>query len=502
VTPESEHQGERGLGDQIARYRTAFISIVAMVVFALFVGGYILSNERLSLPGWVPVLGKEYVTLKADFRTAQAVAPGQGQSVTIAGAKIGEIASVRANEGDALVTMNITPKYARYIYRNATMLLRPKTQLKDMTVEVDPGTPSAGRVPSGYTIPQSQTAPDVNFEEFLAALDGETREYLQELIDGAGEGLKGNSENLSAAFKRFDPISLYTRKITAQLKLRNKNIEHAIHNFQLFVSALGDKDTEISQAIDASNAVFQVFAEQDQSFQRTLQLLPSTLAKTKSGLGKLARSAAVTGSTLTKLQPFANALAPAQEATRQLFKQTTPIIKNEIRPFARQILPVIDQLNPSLEELSEAFPGLEKGFSVFNELFNEFAYNPGPNQGGFLFFLDWGAHDLNSVLSTADAHGPVGRTVVYLNCEVLPLLTSVGEINASVKLLVALFNPPSAAECQAQGLAPPSGTTASAGTASVARTKAIHQDSNDGLGMKLLGSTDSFGRLAMSGGAR
>ncbi len=47
--------------------------------------------------------------------------------------------------------MNITPKYARYIYRNATMLLRPKTQLKDMTVEVDPGTPSAGRVPSGYT---------------------------------------------------------------------------------------------------------------------------------------------------------------------------------------------------------------------------------------------------------------------------------------------------------------------------------------------------------------
>ena len=169
MTPDQEHHGERGLGDQIARYRTAFISVVAMVVMALFVGGYILSNERLSLPSWVPVLGKEYVTLKADFRTAQAVTPGQGQAVTIAGAKIGEIASVQSNEGDALVTMNITPKYARYIYRDATMLLRPKTGLKDMTVEVDPGTPSAGRVPSGYTMSQSQTAPDVNFEEFLAS---------------------------------------------------------------------------------------------------------------------------------------------------------------------------------------------------------------------------------------------------------------------------------------------------------------------------------------------
>ncbi|HTB49650.1 MAG TPA: MlaD family protein, partial [Solirubrobacteraceae bacterium] len=376
---EQEHHGERGLGDQIARYRTAFISIVAMIVIALFVGGYILSNERLSLPGWVPVLGKEYVTLKADFRTAQAVTPGQGQSVTIAGAKIGEIASVQANEGDALVTMNITPKYASYIYRNATMLLRPKTQLKDMTVEVDPGTPSAGRVPSGYTIPQSQTAPDVNFEEFLAALDGETREYLQELIAGAGEGLKGNSANLSATFKRFDPISRYATKITAQLKLRNKNIERAIHNFQLFVSALGNKDTEISQAIDASNAVFQVFAEQNQNFQRTLHLLPATLAKTKSGLGKFATATSVVGSTLTKLEPFAKALAPAQEATRSLFKQSTPIIKNEIRPFARKVLPIVNQLNPSLKELGEAFPGLEKSFSVFNEFFNELAYNPGPN---------------------------------------------------------------------------------------------------------------------------
>ncbi|HTA14692.1 MAG TPA: MlaD family protein, partial [Solirubrobacteraceae bacterium] len=317
MTPEEQH-GERGLRDQIERYRTAFISVVAMVVIALFVGGYILSNERLSLPGWVPVLGKNYTTLKADFRTAQAVTPGQGQSVTIAGAKIGEIASVQSNGGDALVTMNITPKYAKYIYRNATMLLRPKTGLKDMTVEVDPGTPSSGSVPSGYTVPQSQTAPDVNFEEFLASLDAETRAYLQELIAGAGEGLKGNSANLSATFKRFDPITIYTRRITAQLHLRNKNIERAIHNFQLIVSALGDKDTEISQLVDASNAVFQTFAEQDKNVEKTLHLLPGALTKTRAGTAQLAKAAEVVGPTLTKLEPFANALAPAQEASRSL----------------------------------------------------------------------------------------------------------------------------------------------------------------------------------------
>jgi phospholipid/cholesterol/gamma-HCH transport system substrate-binding protein len=498
MTPDEQHHGERGLRDQIERYRTAFISVVAMIVIALFIGGYILSNERLSLPGWVPVLGKSYVTLKADFRTAQAVTPGQGQSVTIAGAKIGEIASVQSNDGDALVTMNITPKYAHYIYRNATMLLRPKTGLKDMTVEVDPGTPSSGRIAGGYTVPLAQTAPDVNFEEFLASLDGETRAYLQELIAGAGQGLKGNAANLSATFKRFDPIARYAGKISAQLQFRHKNIEHAIHNFQLFVSALGGKDTEISQLVDASNAVFQTFAEQQQSFEKTLHLLPGALSKTKTGLGKLATASSVLGPTLTKLEPFAKELAPAQEASRSLFKQSTPIIKNEIRPFARQILPVVNQLEPSIKELGEAFPGLTSSFSVFNEFFNELAYNPGSKQGGFMFFLTWGSHNLNSVLSAADAHGPVGRTVAYLNCELLPLLQGASEVNATIRLLIPLFNPPTGAECTALGLAP----GASTGKAAVARTRTpsaspsqVH--ASKGFTMKLLGSKHSaFGRLA------
>jgi len=494
--PEPD-QAERSLRDQIERYRSAFFALITMVVVALLIGGYIFSQQRLSLPAWFPVLGKEYVTLKAEFRTAQAVAPGQGQAVTIAGAKVGEIASVKAHEGSALVTMNVTPKYAHYIYRDAKMLLRPKTSLKDMTVEVDPGTRGAGRIPNDFTVPLSHTAPDVNFEEFLSAFDAETRAYLQELLAGAAGGLKGNSARLSAAFKRFDPLARYTREITAQLKLRHKNIERGIHNFQLIVSALGNKDTELSQLIDASNAVFQTFAEQQHSFERTIALLPGTLAKTKNGLGKLATATEATGSTLGKLEPFATNLAPAQEASRSLFKQSTPIFKNQLRPFAREVEPVISQLEPSIKELGEAFPGLEASFSVFNELFNEFAYNPGKGKGGFLFFLLWGGHDLNSVLSTADAHGPIGRTVAYLNCEVLPLLTSVGEVNASVRLLVALFNPPTGQECAAHGLS--SSTT----SATTARASARAHSRRDPLALKLLGSQNSpFGRLLSASGGR
>ncbi len=234
------HEGGLSVADQIRRYRSAFIAVVSMILIAAFVGGYILSHENLKLPGWVPVLGKSYFTLKGNFQTAQAVTPGQGQAVTIAGAKIGEIASVDLNGGVATVTMHLVPKYSEgRIYRDATMLLRPKTQLKDETVEVDPGTRASGSLRSGATIPLSQTAPDANLDEFLAALDGETRAYLQELLAGAGEGLKNNGQPLSAAFKRFYPTSRDLQEIASQLVVRHEEIAHSIHNFRLLNEALG-----------------------------------------------------------------------------------------------------------------------------------------------------------------------------------------------------------------------------------------------------------------------
>jgi phospholipid/cholesterol/gamma-HCH transport system substrate-binding protein len=468
MNPPDSHEGGLSVRDQIERYRSAFIAVVTMILIAAVVGGYVLAHENLKLPSWVPVLGHNYYTLKAEFQTAQAVTPGQGQEVTIAGAKIGEIASVDLHDGVATVTMKVDPKYGAYLYRNATLLMRPKTQLQDIAVEVNPGTPAAGKLRSGETLPLSQTAPNVDLDEFLAGLDAETRAYLQELLAGAGIGLKGNGRALSAALKRFDPTARLGQEIAQQLEIRHANIAHAIHNFRLLTEALGGKDQQLSQLVDAANAVFATFAKEDASFQKTLHLLPGALHKTGVGLGKLATATGVLGSTLHELEPFARALGPANEATRHLAEKTTPIIKNDIRPFAREILPVVNELGPATQKLGQTLPKLGSSLSVLDEFFNELAYNPGPSKGGFLFFLDWGNHDLNSVLSTADAHGAFGRGLIYFNCEVLKILKGAGEVNPTVNLLVGLLRPPTKEECQSEGILKATG----AATSAHARTKA------------------------------
>ncbi|HWX44327.1 MAG TPA: MlaD family protein [Solirubrobacteraceae bacterium] len=495
MAPGEVHEGTRGIRDQVERYRTAFIAVISMVVIAAASAGYILAHERLSVPAWVPIIGRESFTLKGEFQTGQAVTPGQGQAVTIAGAKIGEIASVELHEGRALVSMNVTPKYAHYIYRNATMLLRPKTQLKDESVEVSPGSPSAGHVPSGYVVPIAQTSPDGNLEELLDSLDADTRAYLQELLAGAAGGLSGNSANLSATFKRFDPIAREFQEIGREVAVRQVNVGRSIHNFRLLIEALGDKDTQLAELVASSNTVFATFAKQDRAVQETLRELPAVLKQANHGFGKLATSVHVTAATLHALEPFAKTLAPAERDLQSSFRKVTPILKNEVRPLLRQILPVINQLQPSLQDFAQASPELNTSFTVINEFFNELAYNPGPNQGGFLFFLDWGNHDLNSAVSQGEAHGAVGQTLVYFNCGQVPLLHSVAASDETAKLILGLLYPPSPALCK-------TATTASATTAKAA---SLHGDASPiaRLGDRVFGQgPDASALTPATGGGR
>ena len=132
---------------------------------------------------------------------------------------------------------------------------------------------------------------------------------------------------------------------------------------------------------------------------------------------------------------------------------------------------MVNELAPSTKQFSEALPNLTVSFSVLNEFFNELAYNPGPSKAGFLFFLDWGNHNLNSVLSTADAHGPIGRTLVYFNCEIIKIFKGVEEVNPTVKLLLGLLKPPTKQECINQHLLTPAGLPITASARGTSKLK-------------------------------
>jgi phospholipid/cholesterol/gamma-HCH transport system substrate-binding protein len=432
----------------IRKHLPDFLAILGLLVVAVAVSTVILGKQRLTLPGWVPLVGQDYFTMNAEMTTAQAVTPGQGQTVNVAGVQVGEITSVKLKDGRAVIGMRIKPKYDR-IYRDASVLLRPKTGLKDMVAELTPGTTGAGRLPDGGTIPVSQTLPDVNLDEILSSLDTDTRDYLQLLLNDGAQGLgsKAKGRDLARAIRRIEPTARLSRQINEQLAVRRRNIARVVHNFSLVTDELGRKDTQLANFVQNSNAVFDTLAGQDASLRATLERLPSTLTTTNTTLVKVKGLADELGPTLQALRPGARALGPSLRQTRPFLRQSTPIIRDEIRPFTRAALPAVTELRPAMRDLAAATPDLTRVFSVVNRLLNTAAYNPpGKLDEGYLFWQSWVNHAGDSLFSTQDAHGPIRRGLIVLSCQTAQVLDAVTSANPQLGTLIDLLNAPSTAQ--------------------------------------------------------
>jgi phospholipid/cholesterol/gamma-HCH transport system substrate-binding protein len=400
------------------------------------VASFILGKQRLHLP-WA-----DFYDVNAEMTTAQAVTPGQGQTVDIAGVEVGEISSVKLKDGKAIVGLRIQKKYAP-IYNDASILLRPKTGLKDMVAELTPGTPQAGKLPDGGTIPISQTLPDVNLDEILSSLDADTRDYLRVLLADGGQALDGNGKNLAQTLRRIEPTAKYARQVNEALAERRSNIKRVIHNFSLLTDELGKRDDQVAAFVQNSNAVFAALSHQDAALRETLRQLPGTLTVTKTTLGKAERLAKELGPTLQDLRPGARALGPSLVATRPFLRESTPVIRDQLRPFARAALPTVEELRPAMRDLARATPNASRTFDVLNALLNTVAYNPpGKLDEGYLFWQSWLNHLAPTVFAQQDAHGPIRHGVVVLSCQTAQTLRVVASTNPLLGTLVELLNAP------------------------------------------------------------
>lgn len=408
----------------IGKYSRDFIAIIVLFAIAAGIGGYILSQQRFRFP----FFSSTPIKLKANFSTAQAVTPGQGQTVRVSGVRIGDISAVKLSGGLAQVTMDIDSKYKGLVHQDATAFLRPKTGLKDMFVELNPGTAGSPAAPGGYTIPVQNTLPDVNPDEILASLDTDTRDYLQLLVSGAGQGLANNGHVLQAVFQKFLPTHRDLARVNVALATRHANLSRLVRSLNLLNTALAQRGPEISQLIRSSADVFGAFASQQGNIQRAVGDLPGTLQQTTQTLGKVQTFADVLGPTATNLRPAVRALNVANAALIPFAKQTTPVIQKQIRTFVTDARPLVRNLQPAAQNLAKATPDLTSSFVVLNHLFNLIGYNKsGPNapvtdpnrDEGYLFWLAWLNHNAASVFGNSDANGTLRALTQESNCSTL-----------------------------------------------------------------------------------
>jgi phospholipid/cholesterol/gamma-HCH transport system substrate-binding protein len=426
------------------------LAIVILAIAGITMMLWIFTQQKASLPAWAPFVGQDFAHITGEFSTAQAVTPGQGQAVDIAGIQVGKVTSVDLEDGHAVVGLDVEPRYLALIHPDATLLLRPKTNLNDMIVEVDPGT-APGHLEDGANIPLSRTQPNVNFEAFLSTLDGDTRQYLQLLLAGGAQGIGGRGRQLSSAFRRFQPFAHYIADLNREVAKRRVALADVIHNFGLLTTELARRDSQIERFVTSSKDALGDFAAVQASLQESLVELPSTLQVAREGLASSDRFSTAARPALVKLIPQAQALGPAFDATAQFFRETTVPIRDQIRPFTRQIRPVLTHLSQGSSDFEKSVQGFGNSLGGLNALFNTLAYKP-KGKESFLFYVPWLNHNVTANY-VQDAGGPVRRALVLISCNGAVLAKGFSAARPFLKTVLQAGNIPTARDLP--DIAPP-----------------------------------------------
>jgi phospholipid/cholesterol/gamma-HCH transport system substrate-binding protein len=414
-----------------------FVALLALAAVASGVAVYVLSEQRLRFP----FVEEEPLRYEIALPTAQAVTPGQGQTVQVAGVTIGRIASVHLQDGRGIVGIEIEPRHRDLIRTDTQALLRPRTGLKDMYIQLFRGSgEDAPPAEPGFRIPVSNALSDVDLDEILAQLDERTRDYLALLVEGAGRGLEGRGSDVAEVFRRFGPTLRDLSRVNRAVARERVALRRLITSMAQLNGRLARNPEDLTQLVDASAATFRAFASEDDNLRATISELAPTLEQARSTLRDVGPFARELGPTTRRLVPAMRALAEANRDVPPAARRITPILRSPVRPFVRESRPVVRDLAPAAESLSAVLGDLRADLRVLNRFFNMLAFNPGgrepaddaDREEGYLWWVAWVTHQTINLINVDDANGPMRPLFLTGTCTTLQGFLESQGINAAL----------------------------------------------------------------------
>ena len=397
------------LSRALRMYGSALAWILLFAAVSTAAGLYILAHERLNLPG------EHHYYVHIGFARSTALSPGFGQPVTVSGVQVGEVDDVSLNQGTTVVKVQIDPGKLPHVYRDATASLVPATPSKDMEVDLEPGSPRAGDLGKAV-LPISRTDIPIDSDDFLAALDADTRDYLTTLISAAGIGLKHRGPDLRALFRVLRPTFRQVRLINGQLAGRQRDVAELVHNIEELSGAFADEGPQLRNLVVDSRKSLRASASHDRALGTGISLLPPTLRASRTTLRSSRALVDSLRPTLLALTPGTRKSPRALDAAQPVLDASVPLIRDELRPFAARTQPLAAKLRPSIRRLTNVTPALTRAFEALRYFTNELVHDAGKERG-YLFWWAWLSHNANSITSTHDALGSVDRGLTLVSCD-------------------------------------------------------------------------------------
>jgi phospholipid/cholesterol/gamma-HCH transport system substrate-binding protein len=316
--------------------------------------------------------------VKAVFVNANNIRPNS--PVRIAGVNIGKVKKVTAYKGGdghmSLVTMEID-KAGLPIHKDATLKVRPRIFLEgNEFVDLSPGTPEAPTLSSGDTIPSTQTAAPVQFDEILTALQSDTRDSLKRLLDGYGTALthqptaaedktqdpdvqgKTAAEALNKSID-YAPGALKNASIVNQafLGLDEHDLSGLVANTAKVTKALGSDPAQLQGFVTNFNTTLSALADEQSNLKATIGELGPTLQHTDRALVSLNASFPNTRAFAREILPGVKETPATIDAAEPWIAQATRLVgPDELGGLTRELKPTTVDLAKLVDGTLTALP--------------------------------------------------------------------------------------------------------------------------------------------------
>ena len=234
-------------------------------------------------------------------------------------------------------------------------------------------------------MPIASTLPDVNPDEFLAALDADTRDYLKLLLNGARGGLEGRADDLNAVLKRFEPTYRdIARGVGRGRRRAARTCGGLINSLDRLNTELGRKDDDLAAARRTRRPACSARSPPSASTSpRPCASCRARCAQTTDDARQgraFARGARARRP--TRLRPAVRALDRANAATLPFAREAAPLLRRDIRPFVREARPLVRELEPGRRTTSSRPTRRSSApCTQLNRLFNLLAFNPNGREG-------------------------------------------------------------------------------------------------------------------------
>lgn len=400
--------------------RLAVIALFTLSCFGL------LTFLWLAFGGTVPLKPQGY-RVQVSFTDAAQLA--DQADVRVAGVPVGKVVEKRRDPAGnrTLATLELDAQYAP-IARDARAVLRQKTLLGEIYVEMTLGTRGGPTLPENGRLADRQVAETVEFDEFLRVFDAPTRRVFKQWQASQAVAGRGRSQDISNALGSFPEFVESAGSLASILERRRGALGSLVRGTGQTFEALTRNEGALQGFIVDNARVFRTLSGRRDRIAETFQAFPAFLRETRATFERVATFSRTATPLVEDLEPVLADVAPTFTALGglspdlgRLFADLDPLIVagrtgfpamarilRGLDPTLASTGPVLQQLNPILEFLESHQVTLSDFFSIPPSAFGlKVPAPPGSGTNGHALpqVIVTGSQTLPAAQRTADNRG-------------------------------------------------------------------------------------------------